>query len=76
MVTIQLLWIFNILVMGSIIGSILRSRKIPTAGGIPRGDNTIPNVVALRIAGPLVLAREDKKLVRNKVQIEFILIGI
>jgi hypothetical protein len=62
--------------MGSIIGSILSNKKIPTAGGMPKGDNTIPKVVALRMAGPAVLAREDKKLLKNSVKIEFKLIGI
>lgn len=62
--------------MGSIIGSILNNKKIPTAGGMPKGDNTIPNVVALSIAGPAVLAKEDKKLLKNNVKIEVIFIGI
>lgn len=62
--------------MGSINGSMLKSKNIPTAGGIPNGDSTTPNVVALKIAGPAVLAIEDRKLVIKRIINELKLIGI
>ena len=40
---------FSVVVTGSTSGSMLSNKNIPMAGGIPSGDNTMPNIVALKI---------------------------
>lgn len=57
------------------IGSTLNNKKIPTEAGIPSGVKTMENMVALKIAGPAVVAIEQTKLVKIKIPMDVTLMG-